>query len=221
MVKILAKTVAIAILFIGILAWGAGAFTIQPQIHPFMAAQLSSFSTYQDPSSELLLEPAVDPRIFDTMDLAAKYALQNAYIHSNIVEYGGAIYLHKDKYRFAYPVTDRKVASVWIPVKVYNGWQVVATFHTHPCMPYTHGTQYFSDADVAGSIYDGIPYYMGNLCKGSVNKFDPRVDKPDDATWRSYKVTTGRVVGNFYLFKQPIVVEDDPDGESSKNDSSH
>ncbi|MGH7751060.1 MAG: hypothetical protein ACREQ5_40785, partial [Candidatus Dormibacteria bacterium] len=122
--------------------------------------------------------PILDPRVFETMQEAATYAIQESYDFSTQFEYGGMILKGpNNEYRVTIPYTigadDHMLIKHIHQLGPYNG---VADYHTHPCMPYTHIPGLFSDPDITDYITNGLIGYMGDLCTGNVHEFNADID---------------------------------------------
>jgi hypothetical protein len=141
---------------------------------------------------------AQSPTTFATMNEAAIFALQNAYLNSHYYEVGGVITRVGDKFAVGAPRTDWSGDSVEIdddPAD-YHGI-IVASYHTHPCNSTSHVPAVFSPTDLRSDRSLGHPGYMANLCTGIVTMYDPLADVVPAATriigW------SGHVVGQFHV----------------------
>jgi hypothetical protein len=157
---------------------------------------------------------------FDTIQEAGVYALQNAYNQSNAYEYGGII-LETSEHKFLISAPTTKYSGDSTEIDHTNThfktW-IVADYHTHPCLPYTHITSLFSEPDLASNMYLNIIGFIGDLCTGKVHEFDPSKDKPDDVTvtWPSGHVeslTDGHIIGLFSMTRPQIIMEEKPTEE--------
>jgi hypothetical protein len=137
------------------------------------------------------------PREFDTPTQAAVYALSASYDLSSFYEYGGVItQLPDGKYGASFPQTDYHGDSVMIDEDYSDysgGYPVVATYHSHPCLPDSHVPELFSPADVHLARSFMRPGYMLDECTGVVRVFDPVVDKDN-----------GREVGHVSVSGVPV-----------------
>lgn len=129
------------------------------------------------------LWPDLKPEYYNTLDEAAIAGLQAAAHFTRAYEAGGVIVQATNrKFRISYPKSDYSGDSVQISpgrTNDYAGYFTVGTFHTHPCTPYSHYVQFFSDNDVRMDIYNGTVGYMGDLCSGIVRRFVPGVTAED------------------------------------------
>lgn len=163
------------------------------------------------------VRPHLYPEYYDTLNEAGVAAIHHAYDHSQFYEYGGLILQTTNgKYRVSVPETDYRGGSVFIDNERndFAGYSIVADFHTHPCMPYSHYIFVFSDADVNSNVNRGLVGYMGELCGGVVRRFVPGVTKEnrcwlDDAPIGTYPHcgSTGEIVGQIDITRKPVVVE--------------
>jgi hypothetical protein len=86
-------------------------------------------------------------------------------------------------------------------------FEVVGTFHTHPCLP-RHEVTFFSPADLMEGLFEHELVFMGDFCTGAVHEFKPG-DKPDVEKMPHSDLwsTHGRIVGKFSEPRQELVVE--------------
>lgn len=167
------------------------------------------------------VSPEMYPEYYDTLEQAAVAAIQHSYDKSQFYEYGGVILQTTNgKYRVGVPDTDYGGDSVGIsmPRVDYAGYNVVADYHTHPCMPYSHWPRYFSDSDVGSNTDRGITGFMGDLCSGVVRRFVPAVT-PEDKCWMEDSLeiadgnpfahcgSSGTDVGKIAITRSPVIVE--------------
>lgn len=147
------------------------------------------------------------PREFDTATEAAVWAFSTIYTHiSQFYEYGGVIVQKPDgKYVAAVPSTEYAGDHVEIDADplLYSG-TIVATYHTHPCLPSSHVPGEFSPDDLKGSREERLPAYMADLCTGNVHLFNPATDpSPDPMASRLSAALGGKlpeaghIVGHF------------------------
>jgi proteasome lid subunit RPN8/RPN11 len=153
--------------------------------------------------------PANHPREFDTATEAAVRAFSTIYTHiSQYYEYGGVIAKRPDgKYVAELPTTEYAGDRTSIdtdPLEYPAGDEIVATYHTHPCLPSSHIPGSFSPDDLKSSREERYPAYMADLCTGNVHYFDPAVDKsPDEMASRLGAALGGKlpdaghIVGHF------------------------
>lgn len=164
--------------------------------------------------ADLAVYPNLAPDSFDTVREAAVYAGALSYQASDAYEYGGMILKDtKGKYWVTIPYTIESDDSTLINhITHMEGFESVAEFHTHPCLPYTHLPDYFSDPDIASILYWNDVGYITNFCNGHVYEFDGKVDKPGNAYAPELhrKLTKGRQVGTIALTKAPIEKESPP-----------
>ncbi len=167
------------------------------------------------------VSPEMYPEYYDTLEQAAVAAIQHAYDKSQFYEYGGVILQTTNgKYRVGVPDTDYAGDAVGIgmPRVDYAGYFVVADYHTHPCMPYSHWTRYVSDSDVGSNTENAITGFMGDLCSGVVRRFVPAVT-PEDKCWEddllemkdgnpfAHCGSSGDDVGSIKITRKPVIVE--------------
>jgi hypothetical protein len=167
------------------------------------------------------VSPEMYPEYYDTLEQAGVAAIQHAYDKSQFYEYGGVILQTTNgKYRVGVPETDYNGEGVGIstPHVDFAGYNVVADYHTHPCMPYSHWPRYFSDSDVGSNTDSGITGFMGDMCSGVVRRFIPAVTKEDkcwtddllemqDGNPFAHCGSSGDDVGSIKLTRQPVIVE--------------
>jgi hypothetical protein len=130
------------------------------------------------------VSPDLDPAYYDTELQAATAGLQMAYDRSNAYEYAGVILRTTNgKFRVSRPDTDYRGDAVQIDFdNDYAGYEVVADYHTHPCLPYSHWPAVFSDRDANSNDFDATVGYMGDLCSGVIRRYVPGVT-PRDMSW--------------------------------------
>ncbi|HEV2178377.1 MAG TPA: hypothetical protein VGU20_30885 [Stellaceae bacterium] len=87
----------------------------------------------------------------------------------------------------------------------YSGVQIVATYHTHPCIK-GYLSDHFSPPDLSTTRAVGKPAYIADLCTGDVHVFDPRID------------TVARTVINFPP-DTPTEIQDLLRGQLQRQDS--
>lgn len=135
-------------------------------------------------SADDTVMPDLTPTYYDTLLEAAMAGVQMAYDRSNAYEYGGAIFRTTNgRYRVAYPDTDYRGDGVGITYdNDYAGYELAGDYHSHPCLPYSHWPNVFSDSDVNSSTRNGVPGFMADLCSGVVREFVPGVT-PLDMSW--------------------------------------
>lgn len=163
------------------------------------------------------VSPDLTPDYYDTELQAATAALQLSYDRSNAYEYGGIILRTTNgKYRFSSPETDYRGDGINIDyTNDFAGYTVVADYHTHPCLPYSHWPNVFSNGDVNSNSKQGLTAYMGDLCSGVVRQFTPGIDKLD-ICWKPSAIeaamginvcgSRGREVGKITLYG-PVLQE--------------
>jgi hypothetical protein len=176
-----------------------------------MLAFLAAVTLWWDPSlGDPALLPHLYPEHYAALDEAAVVAIQHAYDHSQFYEYGGVILQMADgSYQVGVPGTNYRGGGVHID-DTTDGWPgtfIVADYHTHPCMPYTHFVGVFSDQDVGSNDRTSLIGYMGDLCSGVVRRYVPGVTPKnysfDDGTYGS----KGERVGAISITRKPVVVE--------------
>lgn len=159
--------------------------------------------------------PELMPTTYATEQEAAIAALEQSYQWSNQYEYGGVVLKAIDgTFVISRPITDFRGDSVYIVREVGEGYTVVADFHTHPCLPYSHYPNVFSDNDVRINDNYEVRGYMADLCSGVIRVYDPKVDlhnrcwfNEDDPAEPPDCGSYGREVGRFPITKQPVMQE--------------
>lgn len=151
--------------------------------------------------------PVHHPREFDTATEAATWAFSTIYTRlgaASYYEYGGVIVRAPDgKYVAALPTTEYAGDHVGIdtdPLSYPVGDTIVATYHTHPCLPVSHIPGNFSPNDLTVAREERYPAFMADLCTGNVHLFDPAVDKSPDPVSNVLAggaASSGRIVGHF------------------------
>ena len=171
---------------------------------------------------EAEVDPDLTPDYYDTMTEAAIAGIQLSYDRSNAYEYGGIILKTTNgKFRVSLPETSYRGDGVHIEYNNdFAGYDIVADYHTHPCLPYSHWPAMFSDADANSNEYREIVGYMGDLCSGVIREYDPGVTVRD-MCWKHDGVIValaalehvnlcgahGAEVGSIKITKQPVVQE--------------
>lgn len=121
------------------------------------------------------------PHVFDSANEAAVSALAKAYELSPYYEHGGVILRGADgKFRASYPATDYHGDSLEIdedPLPYTEYGTVVATYHTHPCLPLSHVPDVFSPQDLKSDRITNHEGFLLDTCSGEVHAFMPGVDK--------------------------------------------
>ncbi len=127
------------------------------------------------------VSPDLRPDYFDTIQEAAIAGVALSYQRSNAYEFAGTIYrTPSGKFRISDPDTDYSGDSVELDFKNdYDTYKLAGWYHTHPCLPYSHWVNAFSDNDTNTSLRRDVPGYMGDLCSGAVRQFVPKVDALD------------------------------------------
>ena len=172
------------------------------------------------------LDPPLDPAVFDSFANAATYAVALSYEKTNTFESSGVVVVRGDmRFQVTQPVTESSGDSVGIPSFKRPGYVVVADYHTHPCLPYTHFVVWFSPEDIEEAEGDNnepaVGAVMGDFCTGNVHAWafgtDPvgdHLEHDDDGT--PVALTTGRVIGHIALTKRPVVIETPPDPQHTR-----
>lgn len=167
-------------------------------------------------AADSAVSPQLYPEYYDTLDQAGVAAIQHAYDHSQFYEYGGMILQTTNgKFRVEVPGTDYRGDGVFIDSNTndYPGYFIVASYHTHPCLPYSHYPHIFSDGDVGTDTNSGFIGYLGDLCSGAVLRFVPGVTKEDRCFGPFEEIgllhcgSTGLKIGQIKLTRRPIQVE--------------
>lgn len=127
------------------------------------------------------VSPDLSPDYYDTELQAAVAGLQMAYNASNSYEYGGVIIRATNgRFRVSRPDTDYRGDGVSIDYSnSYAGYVIVADYHTHPCLPYSHWPAVFSDNDANSNDRTAYVGYMLDMCSGVVRRYIPGVTKRD------------------------------------------
>ena len=117
------------------------------------------------------------PREFATVNEAAFFAFQFILKQpvSTYYEYGGQIVQMPDgKYALAMPDTDYAGDHVSYSADPadYKG-ALVASYHTHPCLPASHRPDVFSGGDIQGYRVFNRPGYLLDMCTGDVHYWAP------------------------------------------------
>jgi hypothetical protein len=163
------------------------------------------------------LDPPLDPQTFDSFDNAAVYAIAKSYELTNVYESAGLIVVGANmKFQVTQPRTENSGDSVSIPSFERPGYVVVADYHTHPCLPYTHFVRWFSQEDIevaeGGPMDPGVIAVMGDLCTGIVNEWAFGVDPVGDHLEHNFDnspvlLTKGHVIGHIEINRTPVVQE--------------
>lgn len=146
-----------------------------------------------------ILDPEVPvPRpVFATVQEAAIQGIKQAYVCSHFYECAGVIAINPDGKYVAGPVhTSYAGDGVTDRDGVPMGYKLVASYHTHPCLPDSHHVGYFSNTDTVDYYDNHITGFMGDLCTGEVHEFDIDTMKPgetqvEDGVW----LTKGKIIG--------------------------
>lgn len=123
----------------------------------------------------LMAAPPASPTEFDSMNEAAVKALQISYNLSPAYERGGVITkLANGKFAVGVPTTEYAGDHTDIDEdpELYNG-AIVATYHTHPCLPTSHVPGMFSPDDLKSARITGHATYIADLCTGNVHRWQP------------------------------------------------
>jgi len=170
-----------------------GASLLLKHKHVFQQAQIA-VATKVQVADEL---PA-----YDTLEEAAVYGAKRLYLCSHVYECGALIAQRIDDHKYVIgPVAssyagDHVNFSRNAPPTV----KIVATIHSHPCLPESHEVPYFSPEDTADDISHGQPGFLLNQCTGEVSVFDPhgkptfeRLPDYDDDVYLSKGVIIGKI----------------------------
>jgi hypothetical protein len=138
------------------------------------------------------------PTLFDSMEEAAARALASGYHSFSLADYyefGGVITKVGDKFAVGYPRTDIDGGSVELDENpAHYAGVIVATYHTHICMPRRFVPHSFSADDLDASDGNKLIGFMGDLCTGKIHEYAPGRDvRPADHD----EEYDGRVVGTF------------------------
>jgi hypothetical protein len=163
------------------------------------------------------LDPPLDPEVFETFDSAAVYAIAKSYELTNAYESAGVIVVRNDmKFQVTVPRTESSGDSTSIPDFERKGFVVIADYHTHPCLPYTHWVRWFSGEDIevaeGGPLEPAVIAIMGDLCTGNVNEWAFGVDPVGDVMKHNLDnspvlLTKGHVIGHVEMNKLPVYQE--------------
>lgn len=156
---------------------------------------------------------------YDTVDQAAIAALTMSAGKSELYEYGGLILRTANgRFRFTEPRTMYRGDSVYVGSTTdvdYPGYYVVADYHTHPCLPYTHFAGVFSDADVEGNRRTNTIGYLATLCYGRVLRYVPWVTAADFVFFPEHPNaigSRGEEIARIDLGHPPMAIEDPTPG---------
>jgi hypothetical protein len=156
----------------------------------------------------LLLALSDGPREFNTPTEAAIFAFIYIAHTSEYYEYGGQIVQLPDgKYAVSRPVTNYEGDHVAFSADPddYEG-KIVASYHTHPCLPFSHIPDHFSTDDLVGSRAFNRPIYMLDFCTGNVHYWapgDPVEQGPVD-TLIPIELAVGKIVGHVEVSGKPL-----------------
>lgn len=146
--------------------------------------------------------PKLDPRTFESFTDAAVASIAASYEANYAYENAGVIVLTRDaRFRFTIPRTDFEGDRVWMNTGLKwsaIGYVEVGEYHTHPCLPWSHFPEFFSEPDIDNAINDKNIAIMGDLCTGAVHEWVEGQDARDNyvADKRpSAKLTIGHLVG--------------------------
>lgn len=141
--------------------------------------------------------PSADVPTYETITEAAVYGAKRLYACSQVYECGGVIVrLGNGAFAVGPLTSDYAGDHVSINRKVPASVRVVATIHSHPCLPDSHEPMYFSPNDLASDIEFGEPGFLLNDCNGEVSEVIPAhvvFEHPPDSP--EVFLTRGVVVG--------------------------
>lgn len=170
-------------------------------------------------------EPST-PTDFESMNEAAVNALQLSYRLTPAYEQGGVVTrLSNGRFAIGSPHTDYAGDTVEIDAdpELYQG-MVVATYHTHPCLPVTHVPGMFSPPDLRGAREEKLGSYIADLCTGDVHYWQPgdgysalpmSPDHPAVLAVFGPQVAFGKIVGHIQVSGEPQeLLPHRPAGES-------
>lgn len=146
----------------------------------------------------------------DSANEAAVVALHAVSTISPYYEYSGVI-LQRPDGKFVLPIPSTQFAGDSSHSDVdptsYKA-PIVAGYHTHPCLPYSHVPGIFSPQDLRWARVTKTPEYMLDMCTGDVHLYDPATDKltPEQVL----EGAAVRVVGHVPVKGTPLEREDDP-----------
>ena len=117
--------------------------------------------------------------------------------NSTYYEWGGVIgMLEEGKYIASVPTTDFSGDSVMIHRAGLGGIEIVAQYHTHPCIA-NHDVEFFSPEDLESVIYGhDAAAFMGDFCSGNVHEYI-HGDDPAATDTDGIRLTRGRIIGQF------------------------
>jgi hypothetical protein len=156
--------------------------------------------------------------VYPSFAEAAHAAIADSYRLSNLYEYGGVIAAAPDHtFRVSVPETYWRGDATHIDTDpdLFPGLKPVATFHTHPCLPYSHYPWFFSPMDVATAKEENLTAIMGDFCTGQIHEFVPGYDVEGKHLIGSTDLPTGHTVGGIALYRVPIILELNPHACSS------
>lgn len=157
---------------------------------------------YRQQASECVDQP---PK-FCTMERAALVALAATYQISQYYEYGGIVGRDEQgMYGASLPDTDYEGDRVEIdqdPDNYNHGITIVATYHTHPCLPRSHIPQLFSVPDLRIAREFNRPAFVANLCNGEVREYVPGADEVVE--YKGQRMSKGHLVGTFKVSGTPL-----------------
>lgn len=149
-------------------------------------------------------QAAKPPTEFDSMNEAAVYGLQIAYSWTPAYERGGVVTKLADG-KFAVSIPRTEYAGDHVDIDedpdLYQG-TIVATYHTHPCLPTSHVPSMFSPDDLKMARAAGHVSFIADLCTGFVHRWQPGdsydqfpSDNPTFKALFSPQVANGKLVG--------------------------
>lgn len=119
--------------------------------------------------------PVHSMAVFKDLRSAELYAARRAVQCSTVYECGGDIFLTPlGEYVVSRTHSDYAGDELrGIDYNLPESWKAVADFHTHACLPTTHITDRFSDADATGNTAQDTEGVLVDLCTGEVHLFVP------------------------------------------------
>jgi hypothetical protein len=160
----------------------------------------------------LSLSAEADTPEFATLTEAAMAGLALSAQTSPYYEYGGQILLLPNgKYAYATPETTYEGDHMAVSQDPddYQRGKIVAHYHTHPCLPYSHIIDKFSDGDLRSYRIVNRPGYMLDMCTGDVHFWAPG-DSVDtrgtfsETTIEVHKTSVGKIVGHIPVPGKPL-----------------
>lgn len=156
-------------------------------------------------NAEPTVYPPLEPESYATFVDATVAAAFKMYQESDVYEYTGLI-LETDlhTFRVSTPNTSWNAGSVGTQFNnLWQGYTIVAHYHSHVCMPVHAFPGVFSDTDVAlYARYSTIGVLL-DMCSGRVLEFAPGVDAEDYEFPDNTFGARGRQLGSIVVWRIP------------------